>query len=114
MSVRLTYKPYNNTFLGKEIKDRSYEVYLDIGLKKLTNILYKEAGDEGYPAIIVSGTPRQYKANGINTGFQYLFFNTKTNEPYVSPYNFYPTLFDISNIKQIINFKIKLIWKRIK
>lgn len=99
LSVRLTYKPYNNTFLGKEIKDRSYEVYLDIGLESTTNVLYKSAGDEGYPAIVVAGTPRQYKANGINTAFQYLFFNTKTNEPYVSPYNFYPTLFDISNVK---------------
>lgn len=98
LSVRLTYKPYNNTFLGKEIKDRSYEVYLDIGLESTTNTLYKSVGDEGYPAIVVSGTPRKYKANGINTAFQYLFYNTKTNEPYVSPYNFYPTLFDISNV----------------
>jgi hypothetical protein len=99
LSVRLTYKPLNNTFLGKEIKDRSYEVYLDVGLETTTDILYKSAGDEGYPALVVSGTPRLYRANGINTAFQYLFFNTITNEPYVSPYNFYPTLFDISNIE---------------
>jgi hypothetical protein len=78
--VRLTYKPLNNTFLGKEIKDRSYEVYLDVGLDSTTDILYKSAGDEGYPAVVVSGTPRLYKANGINTAFQYLFFNTTTNE----------------------------------
>ena len=98
LSVRLTYKPYNNTFLGKEIKDRSYEVYLDVGLDTVTNTLYKESGDEGYPATVVNGTPRLYKANGINTAFQYLFYNTSTNEPYVSPYNFYPTLFDIKDI----------------
>jgi hypothetical protein len=99
LSVRLTYKPLNNTFLGKEIKDRSYEVYLDVGLETITDILYKSSGDEGYPAIVESGTPRVYKANGINTAFQYLLFNTTTNDPYVSPYNFYPTLFDISNIE---------------
>jgi hypothetical protein len=98
LSVRLTYTPYNNTFLGKEIKDRSYEVYLDIGLDSSMNISYSAAGDEGFPAIVVEGNPRMYKPNGINTAFQYLFFNTITNDPYVSPYNFYPTLFDISNI----------------
>lgn len=98
LSVRITYKPYNNTFLGKEIKDRSYEIFLNVGLETETNIPYKASGDEDSPAIVVSGNPKMYKANGINTAFQYIFFDTSLNEPYISPFNFYPTLFDISNI----------------
>lgn len=100
LSVRLTYKPYNNMFLGKEIKDRSYEVYLDVGLDSSYNVPYDPSGNEGFPANVISNLlPYNiYQSNGINTAFQYLFFNASNNDPYISPFNFYPTLFDIGNI----------------
>jgi hypothetical protein len=102
LSVRLTYKPYNNMFLGKEIKDRSYEIYLDVGLDSSYNVPYKASGDENLPANIITnlGLPyRVYQPNNINLAFQYLFFDASTNDPYISPFNFYPTLFDIKNIE---------------
>jgi len=98
LSVRLTYKPKNNTYLGKEIHDRSYEVYLDVGLDSSFNVLYDASGSEGLPALIIPGDPRQYKPNKINKAFQYTFFNVSPPNLYYSPYNFYPTLFDIKEI----------------
>jgi len=98
LSVRLTYKPKNNTYLGKEIHDRSYEVYLDVGLDSSFNVLYDAAGSEGLPAIVIAGNPREYKPNTINKAFQYTFFNVSPPNLYYSPYNFYPTLFDIKDI----------------
>lgn len=98
ISVRLTYKPKNNTYLGKEIHDRSYEVYLDVGLDTSFNVPYDASGSEGLPAIVISGNPRQYQPNLINKAFQYVFFNVTHPNLYYSPYNFYPTLFDIKEI----------------
>lgn len=98
LSVRLTYKPKNNTYLGKEIHDRSYEVYLDVGLDSSFNVLYDPSGSEGLPALVIAGNPRQYRPNLINKAFQYVFFNVLTPNLYYSPYNFYPTLFDIKEI----------------
>jgi hypothetical protein len=98
LSVRLTYKPKNNTYLGKEIHDRSYEVYLDVGLDSSFNVLYDPSGSEGLPAKVIEGNPRQYQANQINKAFQYVFFNVSPPNLYYSPYNFYPTLFDIKEI----------------
>jgi hypothetical protein len=98
LSVRLTYKPKNNTYLGKEIHDRSYEVYLDVGLDSSFNVLYDPSGSEGLPAKVIEGNPRQYQPNQINKAFQYVFFNVTPPNLYYSPYNFYPTLFDIKEI----------------
>jgi hypothetical protein len=98
LSVRLTYKPKNNTYLGKEIHDRSYEVYLDIGLDSSFNVLYDASGSEGLPALVIAGNPRKYQPNLINKAFQYTFFNVSPPNLYYSPYNFYPTLFDIKEI----------------
>ena len=98
LSVRLTYKPKNNTYLGKEIHDRSYEVYLDIGLDSSFNVLYDPSGSEGLPALVIAGNPRLYQPNLINKAFQYTFFNVTPPNLYYSPYNFYPTLFDIKEI----------------
>ena len=85
-------------YLGKEIRDRSYEVYLDVGLDSSFNVLYDASGSEGLPSLIVSGTPRIYKSNGINNSFQYVFFNATPPNLYLSPYNFYPTLADIKDV----------------
>jgi hypothetical protein len=98
LSVRVTYKPKNNTYLGKEIPDRSYEVYLDVGLDTSFNVLYDASGSEGLPALVIAGNPRQYQPNLINKAFQYVFFNVSPPNLYYSPYNFYPTLFDIQEI----------------
>lgn len=98
LSVRLTYKPKNNTYLGKEIPDRSYEVYLDVGLDSSFNVPYDPSGSEGLPALVIAGNPRQYQPNLINKAFQYVFFNVSPPNLYYSPYNFYPTLFDIQEI----------------
>ena len=98
LSVRLTYKPQNNMYLGKEIRDRSYEVYLDIGLDSSFNVPYDASGSEGLPSDIVAGSPRTYKSNGINNSFQYVFFNASPPNLYLSPYNFYPTLADIKDV----------------
>jgi hypothetical protein len=98
LSVRVTYKPKNNTYLGKEIPDRSYEVYLDVGLDTSFNVLYDASGSEGLPALVIAGNPRLYQPNLINKAFQYVFFNVTPPNLYYSPYNFYPTLFDIQEI----------------
>ena len=98
LSVRLTYKPENNMYLGKEIHDRSYEVYLDVGLDSSFNVRYDASGSEGLPSLIISGTPRIYKSNGLNNSFQYVFFNASPPNLYLSPYNFYPTLADIKDV----------------
>ena len=99
LSVRLTYKPKNNTYLGKEIHDRSYEVYLDVGLDTSFNVAYDPSGSEGLPALVISDeTPRKYQPNLINKAFQYVFFNVTPPNLYYSPYNYYPTLFDIKQI----------------
>lgn len=98
LSVRLTYKPENNMYLGKEIHDRSYEVYLDVGLDSSFNVRYDASGSEGLPSLIISGTPRIYKSNGLNNSFQYVFFNALPPNLYLSPYNFYPTLADIKDV----------------
>jgi hypothetical protein len=110
LSVRLTYKPFNNMFLGKEIKDRSYEIYLDVGLDSSYNVPYKASGDENLPAKIITNLNlpyRVYQPNGINLAFQYLFFNAIPTDPYVSPFNFYPTLFDIKDITFITSVEEK-------
>ena len=62
------------------------------------NVLYDASGSEGLPALIIPGVPRQYKPNKINKAFQYTFFNVSPPNLYYSPYNFYPTLFDIKEI----------------
>ena len=99
LGIRLTYKPKNNIFLGKTIHDRSYEVYLDMGLELVTNVPYSSAGNEDMVAIVNGGvSPHTYQANGINNAFQYMFYNVVLPSVYDSPYNFYPTLGDIANI----------------
>jgi hypothetical protein len=98
LSVRLTYKPLNNMYLGKEIRDRSYEVYLDVGLDSSFNVRYDASGSEGLPSLIVGSNPRRYKSNNINNSFQYVLFNASPPNLYLSPYNFYPTLADIKDI----------------
>jgi hypothetical protein len=109
LSVRLTYKPKNNMYLGKEIKDRSYEVYLDVGLDFSFNVLYDASGSEGLPSNITPAipesfnppspaVPRTYQSNGVNLSFQYVLFNASPPNLYLSPYNFYPTLSDIKDI----------------
>jgi hypothetical protein len=103
ISLRLTYKPANNLFMGKTIQDRSYEIYVDAGLDTNTDISYNPLGSySGNDAIVNAAVSpalfRTYEANGINTAFQYVFDNALADNPYKSSYNFYPTLFDISNI----------------
>jgi hypothetical protein len=99
LSVRLTYKPQNNMYLGKEINDRSYEVYLDVGLDSSFNVPYDASGSEGLPSDISGVIPnRLYISNGINNSFQYVMFNASPPNLYLSPYNFYPTLADIKDI----------------
>jgi hypothetical protein len=108
ISVRLNYKPTNNLFMGKLINDRSYEIYIDAGLDVSTDISYSATGSFlGYDASInpvETGIPyRVYQANGRNKAFQYIFNNALDDNPYKSPYNFYPVLFDISNIEFTTN-----------
>ena len=103
ISLRLTYKPTNNLFMGKTIEDRSYEIYVDAGLDTSTDISYNPLGSySGNSAIVNAAVSpalyRTYQANGINTAFQYIFDNALADNPYKSPYNFYPVLFDINNI----------------
>lgn len=108
ISVRLNYKPTNNSFMGKLINDRSYEIYIDAGLDVTTNILYNSSGSySGYDASINNTTPRSYQANGRNKAFQHIFNNALTDNPYKSPYNFYPILFDISNITFTTNVQYR-------
>lgn len=100
ISLRLNYKPTNNLFMGKIINDRSYEVYIDAGLDITTDISYNALGSySGYDASINNTSTRTYQANGRNKAFQYIFNNALNDNPYKSPYNFYPVLFDIANIR---------------
>ena len=105
LGVRLTYKPKNNIFLGKEIHDYSYEVYLDMGIELVTNVSYSPLGSEGASAIVnteIVNTDiiNSLQANGLNKAFQYLLLNCKPQfeDYFTSPYNFYPTLNDINGI----------------
>ena len=60
---------------------------------------YDPSGSEGLPALVIADeTPRKYRPNLINKAFQYVFFNVLAPNLYYSPYNFYPTLFDIKDI----------------
>jgi len=104
MSVRITYKPKYNTYLGKEVNDYSYEVYLDMGIESNYKTLYKITGDENSANTTVAqityvGT-KIYTALGTSKVYHYVLQNTKIDlsDLYTSPYNFYPTLNDISNV----------------
>lgn len=113
LSVRLTYKPINNFNIGKVLYDRSYEIYIDAGLDNTTTILFDSSGS--FPptttAIINPITTdinyRTYQANGLNSAFQYIFNNSLTTNPYISPYSYYPTL---NNIKTI-NFTTEIVYR---
>ena len=100
LSVRITYKPKYNSYLGKEVRDYSYEVYLDMGLESTLDVPYKTLGDENTTGtdvaeITYSGT-KIYSALG--KAFHYVLQNANIPDLYNSPYNFYPTLNDISNV----------------
>ena len=104
MSVRITYKPKYNTYLGKEVNDYSYEVYLDMGLESNYKTPYKITGDENSANTTVAqityvGT-KIYTALGTSKVYHYVLQNTKIDlsDLYTSPYNFYPTLNDILNV----------------
>lgn len=107
LSVRLTYKQQNSLFLGKEILDRSYEVYLDVGMESVFNTSYDASGSEHHPAIVNNDIPQTYQSNGLNTSFQYVFYNASPPNLYLSPYNFYPTLSDISEITFTTNVTLR-------
>ena len=113
LSVRLTYKPINNFNIGKVLYDRSYEIYIDAGLDNTTKILFDSSGSfpPSTTAIINPKTDiinyRTYQANGLNTAFQYIFNNSLTTNPYISPYSYYPTL---NNIKTI-NFTTEIVYR---
>jgi hypothetical protein len=107
LSVRLNYHPKDNNFCGKNVNDYAYEVYLDMGLETVYNMSY---GNPNY----VFGTANVVNINGINgyntngnaSVYQHLFVNSDNNKVcespsnlFISPYNFYPTLFDIQNIE---------------
>jgi hypothetical protein len=100
LSVRITYKPKYNTYLGKEVRDYSYEVSLDMGLESIFNVPYKTLGDENTTGVDVgeitySGT-KVYRA--LSKAFHYVIQNANMPNLYDSPYHFYPTLNDIYNI----------------
>lgn len=113
LSVRLTYKPINNFNIGKVLYDRSYEIYIDAGLDNSTTILFDSSGSfpPSTTAIINPITTdinyRTYQANGLNSAFQYIFNNSLTTNPYISPYSYYPTL---NNIKTI-NFTTEIVYR---
>ena len=107
LSVRLNYHPKDNNFCGKNVRDYSYEVYLDMGLESVYNMSY---GNASY--VVGSANRVQlnetygYQTTGNVSVYQHLFFNSDNknicNNPsnlYISPFNFYPTLNDIQNIE---------------
>jgi len=100
LSVRITYKPKYNSYLGKEVRDYSYEVSLDMGLESTFDVPYKTLGDENTTGedvgeITYSGE-KLYRA--LSQAFHYVLQNAKMPDLYESPYHFYPTLNDISNV----------------
>ena len=102
LSVRVTYKPKYNTYLGKEVHDYSYEVYLDMGLESDFQVPYKALGDENTSGVSVGEITyydtKIYTSLGVAKVFHYILQNTVLPDLYTSPYNFYPTLQDISNV----------------
>ena len=107
LSVRITYKPKYNTYLGREIKDYSYQVYLDMGVEQHTTTAYKLTGDENPSNNVVARLTNYdsiiYTSLGIQKVFHYVTLNSKLPSLYESPYNFYPTLNDISNVSFDVN-----------
>ena len=101
LGVRLTYKPKNNLYLGKTIRDYSYEVYTDMGLELVTDVQYVSTTIDPNIEIttITSDIPRNFVSNNISTIFEYVFTNTNLVDLYNSPVNYYPTLENISNIQ---------------
>jgi hypothetical protein len=102
LSVRITYKPKYNTYLGKEVHDYSYEVYLDMGLESEFQVPYKALGDENTSGVSVGEITyydtKIYSSLGVAKVFHYILQNTVLPDLYSSPYHFYPTLQDISNV----------------
>ena len=107
LSVRLNYHPKDNNFCGKNVRDYSYEVYLNMGLESTYNMSYGNASYVvGSANIVDFNGIRGYQTTGNASVYQHLFFNSENknlcNNPsnlYISPYNFYPTLSDIQNIE---------------
>lgn len=102
LSVRVTYKPKYNSYMGKDVRDYSYEVYLDMGLENVFQTPYTALGDENTDSDVAqmsyAGT-KIYTALGVGKSvIQYVLKNTILPSLYASPYSFYPTLNDISNV----------------
>ena len=114
LSVRVTYKPKYNTYLGREIKDYSYQIYLDMGIEQNTTRPYTVTGDENPSGTVVGRITRYdsaiYTSLGTNKIFHYLLQNASLPDLYTSPYNFYPTLNDISNVSFDVSSNVTGRW----
>lgn len=107
LSVRLNYHPKDNNFCGKNVRDYSYEVYLDMGLETIYNMSYGNVSYVvGSANVVTLSGQRGYQTNGNVSVYQHVLFNSENknlcNNPsnlYISPFNFYPTLNDIKNIE---------------
>jgi hypothetical protein len=114
LSVRLTYKPKYNTYLGREIKDYSYQIYLDMGLEQTTNVAYKLTGDENPSGAVVARITHYdstiYTSLSTSKVFHYVLLNSSLPDLYSSPYNFYPTLNDISNVSFDVSSNVTGRW----
>jgi hypothetical protein len=114
LSVRVTYKPKYNTYLGREIKDYSYQIYLDMGIEENTTRPYTLTGDENPTGAVVGQITRYdsaiYTSLGTNKIFHYVLQNASLPDLYTSPYNFYPTLNDISNVSFDVSSNVTGRW----
>jgi len=114
LSVRVTYKPKYNTYLGREIKDYSYQIYLDMGIEENTTRPYTVTGDENPTGTVVGRITRYdsaiYTSLGTNKIFHYVLQNASLPDLYTSPYNFYPTLNDISNVSFDVSSNVTGRW----
>jgi hypothetical protein len=114
LSVRVTYKPKYNTYLGREIKDYSYQIYLDMGIEQTTTQYYKTTGDENPTGAIVAKITKYdstiYTSLGTHKVFHYVLLNSNLPDLYESPYNFYPTLNDISNVSFDVSSNVTGRW----
>ena len=108
LSVRLNYHPKDNNYAGKNVRDYSYEVYLDMGLETVYNMSYGNASfvvGNGNVVTTLDGE-RGFQTDNNVSVYQHVFFNSENknlcNSPtnlYISPFNFYPTIKDIKNIE---------------
>jgi hypothetical protein len=113
LSIKITYYPKSSVISGKQMGFRSYKINLNMGLESITiipkiiplvgTIYGPDISNNSYlgndVSMIFGNELNQFyiQGNGSNPGIITLFKNY-TNDSFISPYNYYPTLNDISGI----------------